>query len=245
MSGYSGNALAAPPQQQAPAGLINRLAPQAAGGPPANALVSLPGSGSGQIRPRTSPAFPGDTRHMDPPAAVPMAMPVDRSPAPPPMGSNATTPMAQPAPGAQPAGPLPPAGGGPAPHPADNVGQLRAALASAPLGMDQIAQLAQASDHIIGLTGTLLQQAGPITRSDLSDALKKAASGGKVDLHAAAMFAAQLPPLTDQSAVRSALVLQRQRSIQSLVALHGASHDRGTPLLPIQPAEPPARAQAS
>ena len=228
MSGYR-NALAVGPQV-APAPAANRLALQTPGVIPGNALAPPPGSGPGNVlKPRTSPAFPGDTRHMDPPAAPPMATPVDRSPAPPPAGAQM--------PGAAPGGVA-----GPAPHAADNVAQLRADLASAPIPAAKLAQVAGAVDHAIHLTGMLLQQPGPISEADLDAALKKASAGGKLDMQATAAFAAQLPPVSDQAALRSALMLQRQRSIQSLVALHGASQDRGSHLLPAQ--APPHSAAA-
>ena len=90
----------------------------------------------------------------------------------------------------------------------------------------QITALTRAGDHVVQATGTLLKQPGDISQADLNAALATA-SNGKVDKHVVDQFARSLPPVSDQSALRKALMVQRERSIRSLIVLHVEARKRG------------------
>ena len=111
----------------------------------------------------------------------------------------------------------------PAPDP---IAQLRAAIASSPIPLSKLAQIAEAETHIAHATGTLLQQRGAITGADIALQVKAVSDAGKVDKEAVAQAVSKLPSVSDQDALRSALVTQRAQSIRNLVALHGAMQDR-------------------
>ena len=119
-------------------------------------------------------------------------------------------------------------------HPADDMGLLARHLANAKLPASKITAMVNAEDHIVQAVGTLLKRPNGITQNDLDDAFRRAKRGGKFANQIVDQFARALPPVSNQNALRKALMQQRERSVRTLVVLHMEAQKRGIRVAAVQ-----------